>query len=642
MASRKRRTEYEIRTKDSTSAPVKKINRSFDSLLVSTRAIEGPLGGVAGRLTAINAGLGSVGPRLLLFGAAIGGLTAALVKAVKISVDFEQQQLKIDALLRATGQSAGFTTQELIDMADALDQATLASSKGAQEAAASLLSFSNITEDRFRRTLSIAQDMTAVFGTDLRANIQTLGRALSDPVKGLDLLARRFTTLRGPVGDAIKALGEAGDVMGAQTLILDELQSKIGGTGAGEAGGIIGAWDLLSFQAVRLGRNLGADSILMIGLEGLISAHARLLGLAADLAAGPSLEEQIEKQIEAIEKLRDASGSAGTSNLLGAELDQDEIGKAEMQLALLLDRQDAELAGLALADQRAEQAQEERDATSASIRLKKEEAELAKKFKKEEATAIALFDKESLAAEDDRLKLLERGRKARESLLNSLNREVALLGKGREAALAYDLSLQKAGLTAEQFDVLLDEASGLAKQIDEFEKAQEEAEKLEGIAQDLGFTFTSAFEDAVIAGEDLSKVLQGLGDDIARIILRETVTTPLAGLVSSGISSVFGGLFTAQHGIDFTVGGSGGPDSQLIAGLVSPGERVTVTPAGQTPPGGGGVTLNQNNEMHISGNDSSMEFRLQVAMQQASAAAVAQIKGEMRRGGEMAHLSRGR
>jgi hypothetical protein len=40
-------------------------------------------------------------------------------------------------------------------------------------------------------------------------------------------------------------------------------------------------------------------------------------------------------------------------------------------------------------------------------------------------------------------------------------------------------------------------------------------------------------------------------------------------------------LFGAQHGADFTVGGSGGPDSKLVAFRASPGERVTVTPPGQ-------------------------------------------------------------
>ncbi|MGH7393663.1 MAG: hypothetical protein ACREM3_30040, partial [Candidatus Rokuibacteriota bacterium] len=41
------------------------------------------------------------------------------------------------------------------------------------------------------------------------------------------------------------------------------------------------------------------------------------------------------------------------------------------------------------------------------------------------------------------------------------------------------------------------------------------------------------------------------------------------------------GLFGFQHGGSFTVGGSGAPDSQLVAFRASPGEQVTVAPPGQ-------------------------------------------------------------
>jgi len=42
------------------------------------------------------------------------------------------------------------------------------------------------------------------------------------------------------------------------------------------------------------------------------------------------------------------------------------------------------------------------------------------------------------------------------------------------------------------------------------------------------------------------------------------------------------GLGKAQHGADFTVGGYGGIDSQLVAFRATPGERVTVTPQTQS------------------------------------------------------------
>lgn len=59
-------------------------------------------------------------------------------------------------------------------------------------------------------------------------------------------------------------------------------------------------------------------------------------------------------------------------------------------------------------------------------------------------------------------------------------------------------------------------------------------------ARELGMTFSSAFEDAIVSGNKLSDVLKGLLEDIARIAVRQSVTAPLANYMSG----LFGGLFS--------------------------------------------------------------------------------------------------
>lgn len=61
----------------------------------------------------------------------------------------------------------------------------------------------------------------------------------------------------------------------------------------------------------------------------------------------------------------------------------------------------------------------------------------------------------------------------------------------------------------------------------------------------LGATFTSAFEDAVVGAESFSDALQGLLEDITRIILRMQILGPLAGSISSFVGGLFGGGGTA-------------------------------------------------------------------------------------------------
>ena len=60
-------------------------------------------------------------------------------------------------------------------------------------------------------------------------------------------------------------------------------------------------------------------------------------------------------------------------------------------------------------------------------------------------------------------------------------------------------------------------------------------------ARELGFAFSSAFEDAIVRGDKLSKVMQGLLQDITRIIARRTITEPLGNAVSAGLTSLGAG-----------------------------------------------------------------------------------------------------
>ena len=133
-----------------------------------------------------------------------------------------------------------------------------------------------------------------------------------------------------------------------------------------------------------------------------------------------------------------------------------------------------------------------------------------------------------------------------------------------------------------------DEIDNLTKGLDEQKEAVDD---VKSAWEELGPTFASAFEDAIVEGGNLRDVLQGLEKDIIRIITRKAVTEPLGnaigGLFSGGGGSgIFSKLFGFASGGSFTVGGSGGTDSQLVAFKASPNERVTVETPGQQSSGG--------------------------------------------------------
>jgi hypothetical protein len=77
-------------------------------------------------------------------------------------------------------------------------------------------------------------------------------------------------------------------------------------------------------------------------------------------------------------------------------------------------------------------------------------------------------------------------------------------------------------------------------------------EQTSQVAQELGFTFSSAFEEAIVQGKGLSEVLQGIEQDILRILVRKTISEPASkffGSLFEGLGdSFFSGITGSSHG----------------------------------------------------------------------------------------------
>lgn len=103
---------------------------------------------------------------------------------------------------------------------------------------------------------------------------------------------------------------------------------------------------------------------------------------------------------------------------------------------------------------------------------------------------------------------------------------------------------------------------------------EERAARVGDVAQDLGFTFASAFEDALVSGANLRELIRGLEQDIVRLITRKAVTEPLAEFVTGSMKGVggTGGNFLGSLGNWF---------GSLFAGFFADG--------GYIPPGRWGV-----------------------------------------------------
>lgn len=139
---------------------------------------------------------------------------------------------------------------------------------------------------------------------------------------------------------------------------------------------------------------------------------------------------------------------------------------------------------------------------------------------------------------------------------------------------------------------------------DNADRMMEKTQALDKVATDLGFTFASAFEDAIIAGKGFREILDSLLEDVQRIVLRTMVTQPLAnaltGFIGTAMSAAMGagmsagagglavtgtsstaaqmgavrGAFTPKFAAGGWVKGDGGDRSDNVLAMLSPGEFV--------------------------------------------------------------------
>jgi hypothetical protein len=170
---------------------------------------------------------------------AVAGI-AALTAAVKIGVGEWTEAAKVtaqtEAVLKSTGNAANVTAGHVGDLAESLMKKSGVDDEAIQSGENLLLTFTNIRNeagkgnDIFDQTTAAALDMSVALGTDMTTASQALGKALNDPVKGLAKLSKQGVTFTDAQKAQVKAMQEAGDMAGAQKVILAELTKEFGGS----------------------------------------------------------------------------------------------------------------------------------------------------------------------------------------------------------------------------------------------------------------------------------------------------------------------------------------------------------------------------------------------------------------------------
>lgn len=170
---------------------------------------------------------------------------AAAADFLKGSVAEAQESRKIAALtasaIEATGGAAKISADQVGELANAISRKTGIDDEAIQTGANLLLTFKGVRNevgagnDIFNQATQAAVDLSSAGFGSVDSASKMLGKALNDPIKGISALSRAGMTFTEQQKDQIKTMVESGDVLGAQKIILGELNAQVGGAAEAQA-----------------------------------------------------------------------------------------------------------------------------------------------------------------------------------------------------------------------------------------------------------------------------------------------------------------------------------------------------------------------------------------------------------------------
>jgi hypothetical protein len=174
-------------------------------------------------------------------GFAVNAVAGFLGDSVKAAQEHNRVMAQTEAVIKSMGNQAKISATEVDALATSIERKTGIDGDAIVEGQNLLLTFGNIRNevgegnDIFNQTTKLMVDMAAAMGTDASAGAIQLGKALNDPITGVGALAEVGVSFTEQQKEQIRTMVEAGDVMGAQKIILGELTRQFSGSAEAQA-----------------------------------------------------------------------------------------------------------------------------------------------------------------------------------------------------------------------------------------------------------------------------------------------------------------------------------------------------------------------------------------------------------------------
>ena len=230
------------------------------------------------------------------------GLTAlkgAIGGAIADAQLYEQTIAKTNAVIASTGNVAGISATGLKQQASALENISAVDENVILNGENVIATFTQIRNaagkgnDIFNQTTKAALDLSVALGQDMQSSAIQLGKALNDPIKGVSALQRVGVTFDAQQKQMIKTMTDSGNVLGAQKVILAEVNREFGGAAKASGDTFAGA----IFRAKDAVQDFGRD--LVTGLQPILLSIGKIIGDIYDKSLKP-LFSWISKNKEAV------------------------------------------------------------------------------------------------------------------------------------------------------------------------------------------------------------------------------------------------------------------------------------------------------------------------------------------------------
>jgi hypothetical protein len=185
----------------------------------------------------------------------------AIQGAVAEAQAYEKATAQLNAGIKSTGNLAGLSVEGLQAQAAALESLAAQDEIAIMKNQALLQTFTNVRNvvgegnNIFDQATLAMLNMGAKMGDNAGSAMQ-LGKALNDPLMGMNALRRVGVVFTEEQKESIRTMVAAGDIMGAQKVILAELEVEFGGAAAAAGDTFAGAVFRAKDKAADFARTL--------------------------------------------------------------------------------------------------------------------------------------------------------------------------------------------------------------------------------------------------------------------------------------------------------------------------------------------------------------------------------------------------